>query len=387
MPPKLTVIMPCYNCERTLRQAVESCYTQGFSDDEFEIVMVDDSSTDNTKELLLTLADEHKNIHLVFHEQNQGGGAARNTAVANAKSEVIFCLDSDDALPSTVLSKMVGQLHTENVDGVLFEQTRYFTSNINKTTIVSNTLLGKRIELKNLFDKDVGYLTQVNFMYTKKAFSQIGGYPTNHGFDTQTFGLLFLAKGLQATISPGTFYYHRQHQTGHQSYYEREYERGLISINSYLALEPIIADLHSGVIELMIHFDIFQKNFHGTNTHLRSTLALYIQSGQPLLHTKEEMASPLAQAYATMCQQITIGHYEQALIHLGHCLETTKKQTPLLLYMYLRISFGLMGYEVKNINEMVADYLQVNHLLNRPKYTRVPKIFNLLNKVLNIVKI
>ena len=50
--PKLSITIPCYNCEKTLREAVESCYKQGFeNENDFEIVMVDDGSKDGTREL------------------------------------------------------------------------------------------------------------------------------------------------------------------------------------------------------------------------------------------------------------------------------------------------------------------------------------------------
>ena len=115
----LSIIIPCYNCEETLREAVESCYKQGL--DNFEIVMVDDCSTDNTWNLMQELTKEHSNIKTYQHSENRGGGATRNAAVSKTSSEYIFCLDSDDIIGDDTLSKMLKMIKEENLDGVVFE--------------------------------------------------------------------------------------------------------------------------------------------------------------------------------------------------------------------------------------------------------------------------
>ena len=84
---ELSIIIPCYNCENTLREAVESCYIQGFREDEFEIVMVNDDSKDATSLVMKELASEHSNIRTHYHDTNQGGGATRNTATKISSSE------------------------------------------------------------------------------------------------------------------------------------------------------------------------------------------------------------------------------------------------------------------------------------------------------------
>ncbi len=229
---KLSVIIPCYNCNRTLREAVDSCYMQGFSDSEFELVMVDDGSTDRTKELLKELASEHSNIKPVFHEKNQGGGAARNTAVANASADVIFCLDSDDILPAGTLLKMYNFLKEKHCDGVcLHHSTKFIGTDINNIDHVDTfSFAGEKIPLESLLQKDriMCPLYSV-FMFTKQAFEKIGGYPTDHGFDTQGFAWRFLCQGLTAYTCPDTNYLHRIHFS--KSYFLREQISGRVNYN------------------------------------------------------------------------------------------------------------------------------------------------------------
>lgn len=234
--PKLTIIIPCYNCEKTLVEAFSSCYKQGFSESDFEIIMVDDKSTDGTATLIEQLTREHSNSTLIRHEQNLGGGAARNTAALAATSPVIFCLDSDDILPSGTLLKMYDFLVAKNADAVGVHHSTKFngTDPDNIDYVTTFAYAGERIPLENLLQKDGWCSLYSVFMFTKSAFTVTGGYPTHHGFDTQGFAWRFLGAGLAAYTCPNTNYLHRVNF--HASYYQREYNQGRTNINMQLVL-------------------------------------------------------------------------------------------------------------------------------------------------------
>lgn len=227
---KLSIIIPCYNCQETLVEAVESCFVQGL--DNFEVVMVDDGSTDNTVEVMKRLAGKYSEIKLFFHEKNRGGGATRNTAVEHSQAEVIFCLDSDDLLPENTLSKMLDYLKEKNADGVGIHKSIKFINkdikNIDHIDILS--YVGEKIPLEGLLHKD-GILCSLytTFMFTKKAFKIAGGYPVEHGFDTQGFAWRFLSHDLVAYTCPESTYLHRINF--HESYYLREANAGKINYN------------------------------------------------------------------------------------------------------------------------------------------------------------
>jgi glycosyltransferase involved in cell wall biosynthesis len=92
--PFLSVIMPVYNRETLVARAIQSCLGQSFSD--FEIVVVDDASTDHTVEVIQGFTDER--IRLFRHEQNRGVCPARNEAMAHARGMWLVFLDSDDEI-------------------------------------------------------------------------------------------------------------------------------------------------------------------------------------------------------------------------------------------------------------------------------------------------
>ncbi len=92
MNPAVSVIIPAYNTEAYIKRAIDSVLSQTFED--FEIVVVDDASTDGTVEVLKTIQDPR--LKLFCQPQNGGAGAARNRALEEATGDWIAVLDSDD---------------------------------------------------------------------------------------------------------------------------------------------------------------------------------------------------------------------------------------------------------------------------------------------------
>ncbi|OGF26989.1 hypothetical protein A2331_02730 [Candidatus Falkowbacteria bacterium RIFOXYB2_FULL_34_18] len=267
---KLSIIIPCYNCETTLEEALRSVYTQNFTTP-FEVVMVDDGSTDNTLSLIKKLVKKYPHTKYYTHKKNRGGGAARNTGIKKSTGGLIFILDSDDMLPDNMLPKTIDYLNKKRVDGILFEEARYFTNDLKKSKNIKHDLnYFKDIKFNNLFENKKGFLTQVNFLYTKKSFLKTGGYPENHGFDTQHFGFKYLSTGAHIDICPNSYYFHRQ--ANKKSYFERVYEKGEFSKNFYLILEDEIFLFSPEIIKKIIHYDIFK------NTELNNNIKSYLNN-------------------------------------------------------------------------------------------------------------
>lgn len=98
----LSVIIPMYNAEKYIKRCIESCYKQGLKESEFEIIVVNDGSTDNSEEAVKTIQREHTNI-VYYIEKNLGQGAARNLGIEKAVGKYVLFLDSDDyLLPNSV---------------------------------------------------------------------------------------------------------------------------------------------------------------------------------------------------------------------------------------------------------------------------------------------
>lgn len=91
---RFTVIVPIYNASMYVRQCLDSVAVQTFSD--FEVVMVDDGSTDGSVDICQEYCSLDDRFHLFFHERNKGASAARNTGMSQATGEYLLFLDNDD---------------------------------------------------------------------------------------------------------------------------------------------------------------------------------------------------------------------------------------------------------------------------------------------------
>lgn len=92
---RISIVMPAYNAEKTIEQAIRSVIAQTFED--WELLVVNDQSKDNTRDVILALAQEDQRICYVENEQNLGVSVTRNRGVLEARGPWIAFLDSDDA--------------------------------------------------------------------------------------------------------------------------------------------------------------------------------------------------------------------------------------------------------------------------------------------------
>ena len=89
-------IIPAYNASATIVRCLDSIYTLGLSEQEFEVICIDDCSKDNTISVIEQYAKQHNNLTLLCQTENHRQGAARNRGVAIAKGKYIVYVDSDD---------------------------------------------------------------------------------------------------------------------------------------------------------------------------------------------------------------------------------------------------------------------------------------------------
>lgn len=113
-PPKVSVIISVYNGERYLAEAIDSVLAQTYQD--FELILIDDGSTDRTKEII----QSYPTIRY-FYQENQGVAAARNLGVAQSRGDYLTFLDADDLwLPEKLalqIEAFAGNPHLDIVTG------------------------------------------------------------------------------------------------------------------------------------------------------------------------------------------------------------------------------------------------------------------------------
>ena len=102
-----SVIVPCYNEEAAIGQTLESLLANKPDPSSFEIIVVNDGSTDGSRAIVQTYAKQHSNIHLLDHPRNQGYGAALKTGIRKARAELIAITDADGTYPNDRLPELV----------------------------------------------------------------------------------------------------------------------------------------------------------------------------------------------------------------------------------------------------------------------------------------
>ncbi|MDO8503430.1 MAG: glycosyltransferase family 2 protein [bacterium] len=94
--PSISVFFPCYNDEKSIGKLVEDAFSvlkKAASD--YEVIVIDDGSTDASREVLKKLAKKYKNLKLIFHEQNRGYGGALKSGFNAASKDLVFYTDGD----------------------------------------------------------------------------------------------------------------------------------------------------------------------------------------------------------------------------------------------------------------------------------------------------
>ena len=124
--PKVSVIMPAYNAEKTVAQAINSVTRQTFGD--FELIVVDDCSKDSTVAVIEDLAKNDGRIVLLKNKENSGVSKTRNYGVSMAKGELIAFLDSDDMWREDKLEKQL-EIFEKNTEAVISYTASSFIDN------------------------------------------------------------------------------------------------------------------------------------------------------------------------------------------------------------------------------------------------------------------
>ena len=104
--PILSIIIPLYNCEKYIKQCLDTIFRQEMNESEFEVIVIDDGSKDSGYLLASEYAKRHQNI-LVIKQENQGVACARNNALEKATGDYVTFVDADDMLVSGSLSTLI----------------------------------------------------------------------------------------------------------------------------------------------------------------------------------------------------------------------------------------------------------------------------------------
>ena len=205
MKPRVTVYILSHNYGRFLAQAVDSVFQQSYSD--WELIIVDDGSTDETLALAQQYAGMHPDrIRVLHHSSPQGLQACANSALEAARGEYVIRLDADDFLDESALLVLATFLDHHPDIGLVYPNYIYVDEQGGVLGLENRKRIGKEARLLDLPAQ--GACTMVR----KRILKNIGGY--NESYDAQDgyeLWLKVLHRFQVANVSTPLFYY-RQHE-------------------------------------------------------------------------------------------------------------------------------------------------------------------------------
>jgi glycosyltransferase involved in cell wall biosynthesis len=194
--PKVSIIIPCHNLGEYILECVESALNQLY--DDFEIIIVDDGSTDDyTLEVLDSI--HHQRVQ-ILRTRNQGLAAARNNGILKAQGKYICCLDADDKYHPEYLQKTVPLLDRSSNLGIV-------------TTWVQT--FGESEKIWKTYEYNPMHLAFENVihvasLFRKECWEKVKGYKTNlAGYQDWDLWISIVAKGYRWEVVEECLFYYR----------------------------------------------------------------------------------------------------------------------------------------------------------------------------------
>jgi len=239
--PRVSVIIPTYNGDRYLSQAIDSVLSQTYSN--YEIIIVDDGSTDNTYRIVQHYFETSQDPSLIRYivQSNQGVAAARNRGIQEARGELIALLDQDDVfLPEKLAHQVACFDYNLNVAIVnsgwcLIDQNNNKISDIEPWHNLPNLTLETWITRTPILPSAL--------MFRRESWQQVGGFNSRfNGVDDVDFIWRLALQGYSAIWLPEITVNYRQHEQTVSNQKARERANLIIALHDHFFNQPNLSD-------------------------------------------------------------------------------------------------------------------------------------------------
>ena len=167
--PKISVIIPAYNCEKTIKSTIESVLNQSFTN--FELIVINDGSQDATLDIVSQIDDTRIKV---FSYANAGGNVSRNRGLYHAAGELVSFLDADDIWTPDKLQAQLQALGNNLDAQVAYSWTDYINENgdifLSGTHITANGDVYEQLLINNFLENGS------NPLIVKQAILELGGF-------------------------------------------------------------------------------------------------------------------------------------------------------------------------------------------------------------------
>lgn len=316
--PKISIILPVYNVERYLKECLDSVLNQSFK--EFEIICVDDASTDNSLNILKDYACKDNRITIAT-QKKYGAAVARNVGLKLAKGEYLLIIDSDDMLEVDSLDKLYKKTKNNDLDICIFN-CYYYNNQTKQKEIKPWTIDISQIPNKEVFSWEeyakVMYTCSPNWAWNKlfkKSFidkHNIVFQETRHTNDT-LFTCFALSMAERISILNERLLLYRVNQKssltskGYRNRYPFEILKVLLRIKEELVKNNRYELLQYTYRNLVLGQLIFNlsKTTGFSNFMLYFSIKLFFAKKLDILNLKDEdiIFPHLKDGYALICKR------------------------------------------------------------------------------------
>lgn len=202
--PAVTVVVANFNNGPYLREALDSVLAQTFAD--YQIVVADDGSTDDSCAVVESWAAEHpeRSLRLLRLPHTGEPALTRNAGIAAARTELVANLDGDDLLHPEFLERCVATLRANPLAGVAYSDQHHFGA-------VENHITCAEFDFDRLIHG--GFFSNCS-VFRKEAFGVVGGYVTDLGYEDWDLWIGFAVAGYPGVRAPGALFSYRIRETG-----------------------------------------------------------------------------------------------------------------------------------------------------------------------------
>lgn len=229
MNPLISVVVPIYNTDKYLEDCIKSIQRQTYTN--LEIILVNDGSTDKSKEICYHYANLDSRI-LILNQPNLGVSSARNSGIMIAKGDYIGFVDSDDYIEEKMYEAMLNIIVRDNSD--LCTLINFTVNPHSENKVKGLNVINNQIAIKSIFLLE--YPTSLwAYLYSKKAIDNVQLDSSIHFFEDFLFNFEVLQKVNKISLCHENYYIYRQNELGANA--QPINEKKMTCLNIYKIIE------------------------------------------------------------------------------------------------------------------------------------------------------
>lgn len=302
--PTVTVFIPCYNAERFIAEAIDSILNQTYQD--FEILIIDDGSTDKSRDILDYYLQKDDRIRVLYNQCNRGVGYTRNRGVKEAKGKYLATMDADDIAVSTRLEKEVDYLERNKAVGAVGGCAYFIDERGRKIGSMKKQTLNAREVNAHMFFENVIINSASMYRLNLVKRHKIKYKDDFHGVEDYMFWCMLL-KYTKIVVLDEYFIFYRKVYNGLTGTNSRKYKSERIRCNNEVHKYMLVSnEIHINTILLNYCLPKYALSFFTIHGYSNIIIALFLMQILARARTMRKVYYPELRIYIINKYKIAI---------------------------------------------------------------------------------